>query len=227
MKDSYVATKLGPYPEPPLYSGKELDEARKLYRERFLNMYAALSRGYVENALSVRVPFFGITFDVNDLGIMGGISFLVILVWLRFCISREVDNLRLSFEEADRLGKGKEFYTLLAMRQVLTTPRTRYLKRSKFLVVAPKIIVWAAFMVHIGVVIHDFNTRDLAIGLKLGRYQLTMIAEVLLAIPLFVLSVMVTKRLIRMDRVWDRAWVTINKPEAGGGMKSSQAGALA
>ena len=55
-------------------------------------------RTYVDSWV-IRVPFFGFSFDVNDLGFIGGIGFVIILVCFRLCLSREIDNLRLSFEQ--------------------------------------------------------------------------------------------------------------------------------
>src|SRR5436309_13703390 len=34
----------------------------------------------------IRVPFFGVVFDVNDLGSLGGFAFVIILLWFRFSI---------------------------------------------------------------------------------------------------------------------------------------------
>src|SRR5206468_12598531 len=67
---------------------------------RYLEFWAAVARTYVDNSWVIRVPFFGFSFDVNDLGLLGGIGFLTILVCLRFCLSRELNNLRLSFDVA-------------------------------------------------------------------------------------------------------------------------------
>jgi hypothetical protein len=73
------------------------------------------------NVLLVRIPFFGIGFDVNDLGLLEGITFSVILILFRFTLWREYNNLRLTF----RLAKPEDLrycYLCLAMQQVLTVP---------------------------------------------------------------------------------------------------------
>lgn len=73
------------------------------------------------NVLLVRIPFFGIGFDVNDLGLLGGITFSVLLILFRFTLWREYNNLRLTFH----LAKPEDLrycYMCLAMQQVLTVP---------------------------------------------------------------------------------------------------------
>src|SRR5258708_1318921 len=69
-ESSYVTAKAGAF-HPPSDTGF----AAMAYRERYTQLYGALARVYVESAFVVRVPFFGITIDVNDLGLIGGIAF--------------------------------------------------------------------------------------------------------------------------------------------------------
>lgn len=71
----------------------------------------------------IRLPFFGSVFDVNDLGLIGGFSFVILLLWFRFGLSRELQNVSLTFAEARRRNQLKVCYQQLAMQQVLTVPR--------------------------------------------------------------------------------------------------------
>jgi hypothetical protein len=76
----------------------------------------------VENVLLIRIPFFGIILDVNDLGLIGGFTFVVVLMWFRFSLWREYYNLRSSFKEAKSIQDLEFCYKSLAMSQVLTVP---------------------------------------------------------------------------------------------------------
>src|SRR5712664_4108298 len=103
---------------------------------RYRQFYAAAARDYVDNAFTVRVPFFGVAFDVNDLGLLVGIGFVTILLLLRFSIRSEIISLRISFKSVRAMSKEpremlERFYDLLAMRQVFTMPR---LKVDKLLI---------------------------------------------------------------------------------------------
>jgi hypothetical protein len=205
MRGEYVASKLGPYPEYKV-DGETYKHETQLYEQRYKDLCAAVERAYVDNSLVVRVPFLGFTFDVNDLGLIGGIGFLVILACYRFFLSREVDNLRLSFEEASRLGEGEleKFYSLLAMRQVFTVPVSTHIKRTPFLVVAPKLICWFPLLVYLLVTFNDWRT--LAIGEYLDKFRFWSLFsfELLTSVCIAILSVEVTIRLVRMDGIWEQ-----------------------
>ena len=92
-------------------------------KERYQAFYQAYLREYVENRFVVKVPLFGVSFDVNNLGYIGGVGLVILLIMYQYSLSRELDNLRKAFKQA-RLYPGQlgSFYELLAMEQVLTLP---------------------------------------------------------------------------------------------------------
>ena len=194
----YLASKIGPSPK---YVDPPSAEYRQ-YEIRYREFYSALVRTYVDTSYVVRVPFFGITVDANDLGLLGGISFVIILVMLRFCISREVGNLKLSFEAAAKLGQLPEFYRLLAMRQVLTIPPNTQVTRSTLLAVVPKLFFIAPFLVHGSVVFHDFLTGDIGRGVSDPHTTIVLTGDVVLAIAILALTISVLTRLRRVDTLW-------------------------
>ena len=128
---------------------------------------------------------------------------------LRFCISREVDNLKIYFAEARNLKRLTQFYTLLAMRQVFTIPSSRDIRRGWFLVWAPKVFCFGPLIGHTAVTIHDFATAD--IGSVLNRLHTLILFScegVLLAL-ITTLTIMVIKRLRRVDALWDEYWTEV------------------
>ena len=108
----YVRARLGTAPQDP--------EAFALYMTRYNQLYSAALKDFTENAYSIRIPFFGIVIDINDLGPIGGLALALILILYRTSITRELDNLRLSFEGAKSQNCLQTLYYMLAMRQVLT-----------------------------------------------------------------------------------------------------------
>ena len=105
------------------------DEAT--YRQRLSDFYTEAVRAFVDTAHIVRVPFFGIAFDINDLGLLSGVAFFAVLAWFRVSLSREVENLKLSLAQAHKEGCLEHFYHLLAMRQVFTAPTKIGMPQSK------------------------------------------------------------------------------------------------
>jgi hypothetical protein len=209
INGSYVASKLGAIPERSKYSDEQIyNHDVTLYESRYKELCAAVERAYVESSFVVRVPFLGFAFDVNDLGLIGGIGFLVVLGCYRFFLSREVDNLKLSFEAAKQIGEQEVevFYTLLAMRQVFTVPQTRHITRSFFLMSAPKLLTWLPLLIYAAIAVNDFCTAWIGQGLQDVRYRILVISEGAFVLVLVWLSYSVSLRLRRMDGVWDEWW---------------------
>jgi hypothetical protein len=203
---SYVATKIG---SPPISPDLNSTEWRH-YEIRYREFYSALSRTYADSSYIIRVPFFGFTVDANDLGLLGGISFVVILVMLRLCISREVGNLHISFKKAEGLGRLSEFYNLLAMQQVFTVPPGT-ITRDSLLLWVPKLFFSAPLTVHLAVVAHDFATIGIGRGLSDTHALIVLVCEVGLAIVIAALTGMVLTRLRRLDDVWLEYWQKVER----------------
>lgn len=70
----------------------------------------------------LNVPFLGIAFDVNDLGLMSGLAFAVILLMRKMSLNTERDSVRTLFRASYRKGCTLEAYEIVALKQVLTTP---------------------------------------------------------------------------------------------------------
>lgn len=102
--------------------GKECAENYNLDSvDEAIAMHEELRRTMVDNVLTVHVPILGMRFDVNDLGMLGGFAFAVLLLWFRFALWQEQENLRRVFAHVPKENK-KEVYIALAMHQVLTVP---------------------------------------------------------------------------------------------------------
>jgi len=203
MNSNYVTSKIGVRPQT---NDRTIIAA---YENRYKEFYAALMRTYVDNSYVIRVPFFGFRVDANDLGLVGGIAFVIILIMLRFSISREVDNLNTSFTEAETLGQLPEFYVLLAMRQVFTVPASDSINRTPFLMWVPKLFCFAPLLVYIAVVGHDVATSGIGLRLSDVHTIILFCSEALLVVMILILTRMVVRRLRRVDELWDRKWTTV------------------
>lgn len=214
LHSDYAKSKLGPYPEKsPSISDEAYKHAVQLYETRYLDLCSAVEKAYVDASFSVRAPFLGFVFDVNDLGLVSGIGFLVILGCYRFFLSREIDNLRLSFQQAKNIGERevREFYVLLAMRQVFTVPQTEYINRSLFLSIAPKLLTWCPLLVYVSITVHDFLTANIGGNINRTRNEILLVSEIVFSFLLLWLSYSVTTRLLRMDQEWDKWWPHLRK----------------
>jgi hypothetical protein len=207
INSDYVKARLGPLPTPE-------DSANySLYIDRYNQLYNGALKDYTDNVYTMRIPFFGIAIDINDLGSIGGLALVVILILYYASITREINNLRLSFKEAEAQGKLNSFYYLLAMRQVLTFPEMQghrpsifLVKVSKFLILIPMLIIWM-------IVSNDFYTLTGARYLRDSpQLVITLTQEALYAVIVFFITQMSVKKLIQIDRIWDNYWNKLNDP---------------
>ena len=94
-------------------------------REEMNNLINHYDRARIENAILIRMPVLGISFDVNWLSLMSSVAFTLILFLLLYSLSRERKNLFLVFRMAEKKKIDKlDFYQMLSMRQVLNVPQS-------------------------------------------------------------------------------------------------------
>lgn len=86
------------------------------------DMIRNLRTSFVQNSVNVKVPFFGVSFDINDLGLLGGLSLIVVLIMLRLSLRNYIVSLRTGFKAAFKEEQEEEFYEILASRQLFVFP---------------------------------------------------------------------------------------------------------
>jgi hypothetical protein len=167
----------------------------------------ALVKAYVDNTFFVKAPFFGIVFDINDVGLIGGISLICVLVMLRFSLSREIKNLNFVFNEAVVHGQLPDFYYELSMHQVLTIPEMRGEKRNRKLELAPQIVCLFPAIVYMLGILYDYVT---IFWMKLFDWRsniLLITFEFLFFIAIASLSRRCRERLRHINGIWDNYWL--------------------
>ncbi len=146
--------------------------------------------------LGVTVPVLGVVFDINDLSIMAGVTFTILLSWFHFSLRRQHDNVKKVFELAGELDSKskpnnssnlKMAYDLLAMTQVLTIPPgasagSRNLSLQRRLLRLPNLIMWTAVVAQAIVLTDDIVTMKHGddLGVIVSHAE-TAIASLLLA----------------------------------------------
>jgi hypothetical protein len=199
----YVAQKLGFVPD-------KTDD-------RYINFHSSLARAYVENALTVRVPFFGVAFDINDLSLLSGIAFITVLLMLRYSLRNEIVSLRLAFKAAIEAGKNNPkqldtFYDLLAMRMVLTLPNLEdenvvdKASRDEFLKIVPNLICFLAPLVYGLIIFQDYRTLDIGNILSQVRTQWLIAYTVIFWHCILALSIWCFLKLRKIDKIWKEYW---------------------
>jgi hypothetical protein len=213
-KSSYLKDYVGPCPMPADYASE--DEYKRdldLYQRRYLAFVSSASGVFVANRYFVHVPFFGMSFDVNDLGMLAGVGLVSILVLLRFSAGTELENLKLSFRETYRLKCFAEFYRMAAMRQVLTIPRLpernprpleRWLAKPVYFIPAG-VYFWMS--------LYDLDTYRLGNLLSPTRMKILLVCELFFFLGITYLGFGCFRRSRELDSTWDSWWLVYNGEE--------------
>ncbi len=98
-------------------------ERRNLTVESVQAHIQALQDVVVKDVVFVRMPFIGIAADVNDLSVIAGLGFTVILLFLYFSVLREYANLTYLFHNPALAADRKEMYAYLTMTQIFMLPK--------------------------------------------------------------------------------------------------------
>lgn len=126
----------------------------------------ALMRMHMESRLLMRIPILGVSLHVNDLGLIGGLTLIVLLLMTRTSLSREIKNLNYSFKKAWEAARLDEFYHGLAMRQLFTVPHMKGERRNRFLSKAPYVVCLLPAVIYLMLVAYDSLTM-----MRIPRYR--------------------------------------------------------
>ncbi|HEV3458255.1 MAG TPA: hypothetical protein VHG32_16975 [Thermoanaerobaculia bacterium] len=213
-QNPYVAKKIGPYPEPSKFkTPAALQAAKENFYERYKLFYGAVAKTYVENALFTRAPLLGISVDANDLGILGGAAFIVILIMYSYSLRREEQNLKIARKQAEHFDQICEFYYVLAMRQVFTIPPSDASAPRRLVVWGPKLICALPLTVHLSVTIHDIVTTNIGALISDTHNLILIVVEVVALVFLVELTRSAITTHNRLDEIWKAWWGDVRKAE--------------
>jgi hypothetical protein len=209
-------------------------------REDVQKILDSLASQRAEHLAMVRMPFFGVGFHINDIGIFAGLTFAVVLLWFRFSLVREVNNLRRAFHKAGkqdeaqaeangRDGSGEHqqlqfCYDMLAMRQVLTTPKMLPLvekntslgrlrrswhrlswHRQMFWFLIAKSLFLLPVLVHIIVMINDHASMELGRIVSPSNTDIVLTASWILLVSILILTALCYVLVFNAHTTWKEA----------------------
>jgi hypothetical protein len=101
---------------------KRLFDLREL---KYRTFYEYFAKNAAENLYLVKIPFFNVAFDINDLSLVGGFGLLIIMILLRLGIRNYIIALKIGFKFALRSNQAADFYEVLGSRQLFVFPKFR------------------------------------------------------------------------------------------------------
>jgi len=173
-------------------------------REQLAESVKKLEQARVDSVLLIKIPFFGIVVDINDLGLLGGFTFVVILMWFRFSLWREYFNLISTFREAKTLEHLGFVYRSLAAQQVLTVPPALSeippIEKPWGKVV--RVLYFLPVLVQVIILIYDIVSFK--VGLSISRFNSYF--GVLMSASFLYLSMILTSLCLQLSRHIDKEW---------------------
>jgi len=176
----------------------------KRYNEKIL-MANLLSLKNIHNneVIFVNTPYYGIKFDVNDLGLISGLTFSFILLFLAYALVVKRNHLVTAFATIERLPDQNTVilaYELIRMDQTLTVTNTneainklRWITKSLYVL---------PFVIHSVILYNDIRTFRSGSIVHLGntilQYAYTGIFEILI----LALTLACYYAVYQTDNVW-------------------------
>lgn len=209
---------------------REVDHRNALYYEKYNNLHKSV----VENAYSIKVPVFGVAFDINDLGFLGGISLIIVLAMLRFSLRSYILSLRMGIKASIRYGQQVDFYETLASRQLFAFPTlkdseqtiyrrkleyhylTRWKKKSynankefdskshKTLRKLPYLLFVFITLVYGGIVLNDLASYQAGGGINVQRTLITYVVSVVCLVCILLLQYWCLIKWREIYALWNR-----------------------
>lgn len=166
---------------------------------------------YTQNVQYVGIPSFGNSIDINELGIIGGVSLIIILLLLRYSLSREIKNFNFSFRQAFYRHGLRSFYHSLAMRLVITIPQMEKESPNQSLSAGAKYICFLPLIViGFGFGYDYYSIYELGVY-EAGDLKYHLIIEGICVLIILYLSLRCLERLIHIDEIWEDYYFLIKE----------------
>lgn len=183
----------------------------------FRDFRQSLMRTHTENRITLRIPILGTPLHINDLGALGGVTLIVLLLLMRTSLSREIKNLGYSFKHALAHKQLDNFYDALARRQLFTIPHMTGERRNRYLSKSPDVVFLLAATVYLMQAVYDaftyfkytrynFELSEIFRLYNLPVTLLTICTELIFALVIIALAGRCMERHYYIYRLWDYYW---------------------
>lgn len=150
----------------------------------------------------ISIPIFNIQVDVSDLGMLGGFTFVNLLILLRLSVGRELANLKFAFDEAERRQQTRAVYHLLSMHQVLSVPPHQGAMIGRFWSKTNRALLLLPLLIQSLVFKNDWQTREYGMALNTANTY----AQITAGVCFWLLTAMLTALSFRIWEQYDAEW---------------------
>lgn len=160
-----------------------------------------------EALYSVNIPWLGLHFDINDLGLISGMFLIIFSLIIAYNLGLKYSNLYKLFNFIDSkcdTDEEKEYYfSLITFSQILKLPDYKSKSISPWLITyIPIILFLLPFIVHVSVFLYDIKTIH-AVDTIYPNITFVLIITGLLSFGILNLCVNSIRIDYKTDRLWD------------------------
>jgi hypothetical protein len=169
----------------------------------FESYFQIMQRNNLEHVLSVKVPFLGIYFDVNDLGMLGGFGLAMMTILLFLALSREYTNLVFVFRviaNDNDPHRQTMHYNQLSMTQVFNIPPT--MEISNF-VKGLTLVLYSLPLIVFGLIwLNDLKTISDGFSISWSNTIISTICSTIFLMLILYFTFNNIKNYVKIDRLW-------------------------
>jgi hypothetical protein len=175
-----------------------------------------------DNILVMKMPFWGLSFDVNDLGRLSGFAYMILSLILAYSVVRQHETVYLSTWKVrrqcyveqrydDATSRANLLYHTLAMTQVFLKPPTlaRW-HRPKLSWLFIVLLFWTPPFFVLQLLKLDWDTREIGSLLSPTRADRILTIEIVAFVTALIASALCTRYLRAEYRLWREAFLDIN-----------------
>jgi len=152
---------------------------------------------------TIRIPWFGIHFDINDLGLFAGFFLNLFLLMLLYAVSLRYANLHSLFKVIhgiDIVEERQLVYNLATFSMILSLP-----KKSEVSLIILRFVPYALFCFPSIVYVYLFFSDVATLEFVLGYYP-KLILQLLVELLFLVSLIVIIAYIIKFDRATDKLW---------------------
>lgn len=211
-------------------------QARGLQQERDVREHLGLlQQAQIQQVFNFSVPFFGLHFDVNDLGLLSSVTITLLSLSLLLSLAREHENLFLCMwlvsefqqrlDEAqppavegrvarrkslDQASEANLVYHELAMAQLFSRPPTLARRWSQRLVRSMRGLFLLPLGVQLLLLFHDLSTMDYGMRLSREATLMSVVTQLLASAILMVVVYRCYRYAVAIAELWQKVFYKIN-----------------
>jgi hypothetical protein len=183
----------------------------KMYTyETLIQAHNNLNKMFNENYMLIKVPFFGIAYDINDMSLFGGIGFIMILYLILYYANLRKTHFHMALDSANNIKEEslkQDCFRLLYMLQTFTKTYKNENKKTKwtnYLTIVSNCVYSGPLVIYIIIFLYDIITlkNGLVVLNSPGKTVFLIAISFVFLIVILILTYLIYKSVSAYNKLW-------------------------